>query len=63
MLSVLIENMAELRDLDVEVGFLDDPPGPDGLHDRAFRDEPPRRSSKKESSVIAREPSATATPP
>jgi hypothetical protein len=33
--------MAQLRNLDVQVGFLDHPPRPDRLHDRVFRDQLP----------------------
>ena len=39
MLPVLIKDMAKLCDLDVKIGFLDDPPRPNGLHDRIFRNE------------------------
>jgi hypothetical protein len=38
VLAILIEDVAQLRNLDIEVGLLDHSPGPDGLHDRVFRD-------------------------
>ena len=35
--SVLIEDLAQLRDLDVLIGFLDHPSRLDSLYDRRFR--------------------------
>src|SRR5260370_29829651 len=41
LLSVLIEDVAQLRDLHVQVGFLDHSFRPDRRHDRVFRDQLP----------------------
>jgi hypothetical protein len=38
-LSGLIENVPEVRNLNVEIGFLDHSARPDRLHERIFRDE------------------------
>jgi hypothetical protein len=41
LLAVLIEDPAQRRNLDGQITFLDRRCGPDGVHDRAFRDQLP----------------------
>ena len=65
VLSVLIEDVAQLRNLDVKVGFLDYPSRPDRRHDLVFRDQLPLSLDEQAEQIDAREPSTTgvATPP